>query len=113
MRRFPHCGHLCTSLNGLLRYAFCLGTGVGFEGGGGGNASGWDFDPADVGTEDDDELSLAGGGIIVPGLRFLENVEDFWGSDRGGATTGTSRDGEDIDGLRSVRRRLGCTASEV
>ena len=89
-----------------------MGTVIGFGGGGGGKSgSEWDFDPSDVDI-DDDELSLAGG-IIIPGLRFLENVEDFWGSDNGGAATTTSRDGDDTDGLRSVRRRLGLTASDV
>lgn len=52
-------------------------------------------------------------GIIVPGLRLLENVEDFWGTDKGGAAMTTSRDGDDTDGLRSVRRRLGCVASDT
>jgi hypothetical protein len=81
---------------------FRAGVGVGVGAGG--------FNPSDI---DDDEVSWVAG-IIVPGLRFLENVEDFWGTDRGGAaTTGISGGGEDTDGLRSVRRRLGCVASDT
>jgi hypothetical protein len=78
-----------------------LGAVICFGTGGGG---GWDLDPCDV-DMDDDELSWVEG-IIVPGLRFLEKVEDFCGADIGGATTATSREGDDTDDLRSVRRRL-------
>jgi len=77
---------------------FGAGTGVGGVGG-------RDLDSSD--DIDDDGVCWVGG-IIVPGLRFLENVEDFWGADKGGAATTTSR-----DGWRSVRRRLGCVASNA
>lgn len=75
--------------------------GFGFDGG-------WDFDPSDV-DMDDDELSLVEA-IIVPVRKVLE---DFWGAESGGADTTTSTGGEEIDGLPSVRRRLGCVASDV
>lgn len=101
LRQFPHCGHICRSLKGLCRCAFCLGTVVFF----GAVAGGRDFGPSDAAT--DDEVSWVGG-IIVPGLRLLENVEDFCGADKGGAATTISR-----DGLRSVRRRLECVASDA
>ena len=44
-----------------------------------------DFDPSGA-DADGDEVSWVEG-ITVPGLKFRENVEDFWGTDNGGATT--------------------------
>ena len=54
-----------------------FGAGAGF--------GGRDLDPSGVDI-DDDEVSWVGG-ITVPGLKFREKVEDFWGADNGGATT--------------------------
>ena len=84
VKRFPHCGHDCRSLKGLWRCAFCLGAGDLF--GAGARFGGRAFDPSGVDAEDD-EVSWVEEGITVPGLKFRENVEDFWGADNGGATT--------------------------
>ena len=53
--------------------------------GAGANFGGRGFDPSGVDV-DGDEVSWIEG-ITVPGLKFRENVEDFWGADNGGATT--------------------------
>lgn len=55
-----------------------LGAGADFGGRG--------FDPSGVDAGGDDEV-LWVTGITVPGLKFREKVEDFWGADKGGATT--------------------------
>ena len=65
-----------------------LGAGAGF--------GGIDLDPSGVDT-DDDEASRTGG-ITVPGLKFRENVEDFWGTDNGGATTTIFWEEEGVEG---------------
>ena len=60
-----------------MRAVIFFGAGAGF--------AGMDFDPSGVDIDDDEEAWV--GGITVPGLKFREKVEDFWGADNGGATT--------------------------
>ena len=50
------------------------------------------FDPSGV-DADGDEVE----GITVPGLKFREKVEDFWGADNGGATTTRLWEEEGVD----------------
>ena len=65
--------------------------------GGGAGFGGWDFDPDGVDI-DGDGVSWAEG-ITVPGLKFRENVEDFWGVDNGGATTARLWEEEGVDAV--------------
>ena len=98
VKRFPHCGHICRLLKGLWRCAFCLGPVTLF--GAGAGFGGRDFDPSGVDV-DGDEVSLVVEGITVPGLKFREKVEDFWGADNGGATTTIFWEEERVDTIGS------------
>jgi hypothetical protein len=59
------------------------------------------LDPSGVDI-DGDEVSLVEGNI-VPGLKFRENVEDFWGADNGGATTTRLWEEEGVDTVERAR----------